>query len=421
MAAGQTLGNIVIAGGGLAGATAARTLRTEGYMGAIVLVGSELHHPYLRPPLSKEYLLGNEGEDKIPVVPPGWYAENDVDLRLGVTVTSIGPGERTVLVSDGTSLSYTSLLLATGAAPRTIPLPGSDLSGVTTFRTLDDSRRLRRTLEHGGKNVVMVGSGWIGMELAAAGASYGNNVTLLGLEDIPLAGAIGPDLGRFFQSLHEAHGVGFRLPASAHEIVGKGGAVSGVVTDSGELLPADVVVLAVGVLPNTGLALAAGVEVDNGILTDASLRTSEPGIFAAGDVANALHPFTGKHYRSEHWSNALNGGKVAAKAMLGQDATLSTIPYFYTDQFDVSMEYSGFPDLAAGTEPVIRGSLGRKEFIAFWQRDSQVVAGMSVNWPHQARPGAQKVIKALIAGRTPVSPGRLADGSAGLDQLLPEA
>ena len=259
------------------------------------------------------------------------------------------------------------------------------------------------------------------MELAAAAATYRNNVTLLGLEDVPLAAAIGPELGRFFRSLHEAHGVDFRLPASAHELTGTDGAVSAVITGSGEVLPADVVVIAVGVEPAVGLAHTAGLKVDNGILTDASLRTSEPGIFAAGDVANALHPFTGKHYRSEHWSNALNGGKVAAKVMLGQDAALGTIPYFYTDQFDVSMEYSGFPDLAAGTEPVIRGSLERKEFIAFWQRDSRVVAGMSVNWPHQARPGAQKVIKALISGRTTVSADRLADGSAGLDQLLPEA
>ena len=177
------------------------------------------------------------------------------------------------------------------------------------------------------------------------------------------------------------------------------------VTDSGEVLPADVVVIAVGVVPAVGLAHTAGLNVDNGILTDASLRTSVPEIFAAGDVANALHPFTGEHYRSEHWSNALNGGKVAARAMLGLDATHSTIPYFYTDQFDVSMEYSGFPDLAAGTEPVIRGSLEDKEFIAFWQRDSRVVAGMSVNWPRTAGPGAQKVIKALISGRNPVGPG----------------
>ena len=413
--------SIVIAGAGLAGATAARTLRSEGHTGPVILLGSERHNPYIRPPLSKDYLLGKEGEDKAAVVPSGWYAENDVDLRLGVSVTGIEAGDKVVLLSDGSSLSYGSLLLATGAAPRTIPLPGSGLSGVTTFRTLEDSRWLRRILEGGGKNVVMIGSGWIGMELAAAAATYGNNVTLLGLEDIPLAGAIGPDLGRFFQSLHEAHGVQFRLPESAREITGSDGAVSGVITESGELLPADVVVLAVGVAPETGLALKAGVKVDNGIVTDASLRTSVADIYAAGDVANALHPFTGEHYRSEHWHNALNGGKVAAKAMLGQEAVLSTIPYFYTDQYEVSMEYSGFPTLAAGSEPVFRGSLERKEFIAFWQRDSRVVAGMSVNWPTEAKPGAQKVIKALISARTPVVPGRLADESVGLDQLLPEA
>jgi 3-phenylpropionate/trans-cinnamate dioxygenase ferredoxin reductase subunit len=416
------LENIVIVGAGLAGATAARTLRSEGHTGPIILVGSERHNPYIRPPLSKDYLLGREGEDKAAVVPPDWYAENDVDLRLGVSATSIRPDARTVLLNDGTSLPYESLLLATGAVPRTVPLPGSELEGVTTFRTLDDSRRLRKALDQGGKNVVMIGSGWIGMELAAAAATYGNNVTLLGLEEVPLAAAIGPELGRFFRSLHEAQGVNFRLPASAHELTGTDGAVSAVVTDRGEVLPADVVVIAVGVVPDVGLAHTAGLKVENGIVTDESLRTSVHGIFAAGDVANALHPFTGEHYRSEHWSNALNGGKVAARAMLGQDATHSAIPYFYTDQFDVSMEYSGFPDLGAGTEPVIRGSLADKEFIAFWQRDSRVVAGMSVNWPRTAGPGAQKVIKALISGRHPVAPDRLADASVALDQiLLPEA
>jgi len=417
----MTSGNIVIVGGGLAGATAAKTLRAEGHAGPVILLGTESHAPYLRPPLSKEYLLGKAGEDSVPVVPDGWYAENGVDLRLKVSVTGVDPDARTVGLSDGTSLGYGSLLIATGATPRSLSLPGSELAGVSTFRTLDDSRRLRQSLEKGGKNVVMVGSGWIGMELAAAAAMYGNKVTLLGLEEIPLAAAIGPELGSFFRSLHEANGVSFRLPASAREITGESGAVTGVVTDSGELLPADVVVIAVGVLPQTELGRRAGLDIDNGILTDASLRTSAPGIFAAGDVANALHPFTGQHHRSEHWSNALIGGKVAAKAMLGQDASHSTIPYFYTDQFDVSMEYSGFPTLAAGTEPVIRGSLERKEFIAFWQQDSKVVAGMSVNWPRKVRPGAQKTIKALISARTTISPEQLADSSAGLDQLLPDA
>jgi NADPH-dependent 2,4-dienoyl-CoA reductase/sulfur reductase-like enzyme len=413
--------NIVIVGGGLAGATAAKTLRAEGFGGPVILLGTEGHPPYLRPPLSKEYLLGKAAEDAVPVVPAGWYGENDVDLRLNVSATGIEPDARTVRLSGGASLSYGSLLIATGAVPRQLKLPGSGLAGVSTFRTLDDSRRLRHSLEKGGKNVVMIGSGWIGMELAAAAATYGNNVTLLGLEDIPLAAAIGPELGSFFRSLHEANGVTFRLPASAREITGESGVVTGVVTDSGELLAADIVVIAVGVLPETELARDAGLDLDNGILTDASLRTSAPGIFAAGDVANALHPFTGQHHRSEHWSNALNGGKVAAKAMLGQDAVLGAVPYFYTDQFDVSMEYSGFPALAAGAEPVIRGSLERKEFIAFWQQDSKVVAGMSVNWPRMVQPGAQKTIKALISARTPIAPERLRDGSVSLDQLLPEA
>ncbi|KRE74083.1 NAD(P)/FAD-dependent oxidoreductase [Arthrobacter sp. Soil762] len=413
-------GHIVIAGGGLAGATAAKTLRAEGFAGPVTIIGAERHHPYLRPPLSKEYLLGKAAEDTVPVVPPGWYAENDVGLLLGARVTDIRPDASTVELDDGSTLAYGSLLLATGATPRTLRLPGSDLSGVSTFRTLDDSRRLRSSLAAGGRNVVMIGSGWIGMELAAAAATYGNNVTLLGLEGIPLASAIGPDLGRFFRSLHEAKGVSFRLPAFARELTGAAGAVTGVVTDSGEALPADIVVIAVGVVPETGIAQAAGLALDNGILTDASLRTSTPGIFAAGDVANALHPFTGQHHRSEHWSNALNGGKVAARAMLGQDAVLSTIPYFYTDQYDVSMEYSGFPALAAGAEPVIRGSVEGKEFIAFWQQDSRVVAGMSVNWPRKPQPGAQKTIKALISARTRVTAERLADNSVGLDQLLPE-
>ncbi|WP_427135872.1 NAD(P)/FAD-dependent oxidoreductase [Pseudarthrobacter sp. S9] len=410
--------DIVIVGGGLAGATAAKTLRTEGFPGRIVVLSAEVHHPYLRPPLSKEYLLGKAGDDALPVVPPEWYADNDVELRLGVPVTELDPAARTVGLGDGSRLDYASLLLATGARPRSIPLPGSGLKGVSTFRTLDDSRRLRSSLADGGRNVVMVGSGWIGMELAAAASSYGNTVTLLGLEEVPLGAAIGPELGGFFRSLHEANGVRFRLPASAAEITGNAGRVTGVRTDAGEILAAELVVIAVGVVPEVSLAEAAGVPLRNGILTDASLRTGTPGIFAAGDVANALHPFTGEHHRSEHWSNALNGGKVAAKSMLGQDAMLDTIPYFYTDQFDVSMEYSGFPTLISGP-PTIRGSLDEKVFIAFWQREGRVVAGMSVNWPRSGKP--QKMIKALIAARTAVSPQALADSSVPLDQILPEA
>jgi NADPH-dependent 2,4-dienoyl-CoA reductase/sulfur reductase-like enzyme len=407
--------NIAIVGGGLAGATAAKTLRVEGFEGPVTLLAEEAQAPYLRPPLSKEYLLGKDGEDALPVVPAGWYGENDVDLRLGAPVTGLDTAARTVTLGDGSRLPYSGLLLATGARPRSIPLPGSSLDGVMTFRTLDDSRRLRDALSAGGRNVVMVGSGWIGMELAAAANSYGNSVTLLGLEQVPLAAAIGPELGAFFRSLHESRGVRFRLPASAAAITGVDGRVTGVRTDAGEILAADLVVIAVGVVPETSLAAAAGIALDNGILTDASLRTSAPGVFAAGDVANALHPFTGGHHRSEHWSNALNGGKVAGRAMLGREAVLDTIPYFYTDQYDVSMEYSGFPSLVEGP-PVLRGSLERQEFLAFWQREGCVVAGMNVNWPRSDKP--QKAIKALITARASVSPDSLADPDVPLEQLL---
>jgi 3-phenylpropionate/trans-cinnamate dioxygenase ferredoxin reductase subunit len=194
-----------------------------------------------------------------------------------------------------------------------------------------------------------------------------------------------------------------------------------VLTDSGEQLPADIVVIAVGVVPDTALGGSAGRDLRNGILTDASLRTSAPDIFAAGDVANALHPFTGEHIRSEHWANALNGGKVAGKSMLGHDAALDVIPYLYTDQFDVSMEYSGFPSLAAGAAPVLRGSLESKEFVAFWQREGRVVAGMSVNWPRSSKPSAQKTIKALISARSEVAAETLADPAVPFDQLMPDA
>ena len=413
--------NILIAGAGLAGATAARTLRAEGYAGSITIAGREAHPPYLRPPLSKEYLLGKAGEDAVEVAPEAWYAENNVTLRLSTPVVSVDPAAHTVRFADGTVQDYGALLLAPGATPRTLPIDGMGLDGVTSFRTLDDSRRLRQQLASGGRKVVLIGSGWIGMELAAAASTYGNQVTLLGLEDIPLAAAIGPELGSFFRALHEDNGVRFRLPAAAKEITGENGKVTGVVTDAGEHLPADIVVIAVGVVPETALATAAGLEVRNGILTDASLRTSAPDIFAAGDAANALHPFTGEHHRSEHWHNALNGGKVAAKAMLGHDAALDMVPYFYTDQFDVSMEYSGFPSLAAKAVPVVRGSLEGKEFVAFWQQAGRVVAGMSVNWPRAVKPSAQKTIKALISARTEVPAEKLADGTVPLDKLVAEA
>ncbi|MFJ5954944.1 NAD(P)/FAD-dependent oxidoreductase [Paenarthrobacter sp. NPDC092416] len=417
----MTIQRMVIAGGGLTGATAAKTLRAEGFNGPITLLCAEPTVPYLRPPLSKEFLLGKEAEDAVLVVPSGWYQDNDVEILLGDPAGTVDVAAHTVGLRDGRSLGYAKLLIATGAQPRKIPLPGLELDGVMSFRTLEDSRRLQGLLEKGGRRVVLVGSGWIGMELAAAARTYGDDVTLLGLEDIPLAAAIGPELGAYFRRLHESQGVSFRLPASAARIEGQGGHATAVVTDTGESLPADLVVIAVGVVPDTALAATAGLELSNGILVDASLRTSAPDVFAAGDAANALHPFTGQHHRSEHWANALNGGKVAARSMLGQEAVLDVVPYFYTDQFTLSMEYSGFPSLTEGVAPVIRGSLDDGSFIAFWMRDGAaragtVVAGMSVN---QRR--VQKPIKALISTRTQVDVARLTDPTVPLEELLPAA
>ncbi|MFE4197781.1 NAD(P)/FAD-dependent oxidoreductase [Paenarthrobacter sp. NPDC056912] len=407
---------MVIAGGGLAGATAAKTLRAEGYTGPILMLAAENRIPYLRPPLSKEFLLGKVGEDSVPVVPAGWYGENNVELVLGSPATGISPASHTVALQDGRTVDYSKLLIATGARPRRIPVPGSDLDNVMTFRTFDDSLKLRTLLQDGGRKVVMVGSGWIGMELAAAARSYGNDVTLLGLEDVPLSAAIGPELGSYFRRMHEEHGVRFRLPASAAVIEGRGGRAAAVRTSTGESLQADIVVLAAGVSPDTSLAEGAGLVLNNGILVDSGLHTSAPDILAAGDAANALHPFTGEHHRSEHWANALNGGKVAARSMLGKAAVLDAVPYFYTDQFNLSMEYSGFPSLASGIEPVIRGSLDDGSFNAFWVRGNHVVAGMSVN---QGR--VQKPIKALISGRIQVDIARLTDAQVPLQEMLPAA
>ncbi|MBT2586059.1 FAD-dependent oxidoreductase [Arthrobacter sp. ISL-95] len=405
---------MVILGGGLAGATAAKTLRAEGYGGAVTLVGAENRTPYLRPPLSKELLLGKADADSALVVPEDWYGDNNVELVLGGPASRIDPVAHVVTLASGRDLHYSKLLLTTGARPRTIPLEGADLDGVMTFRTLDDSLKLQSLLKGGGRKVVMIGPGWIGMELAAAARAYGNDVTLLGLEDVPLGAAIGPELGRYFQKVHEEQGVGFRLRASAAGIDGQDGRATAVRTTTGETLPADVVVIAVGVIPDTALAEAAGLAIRNGIPVDAGLRSSAPDVLAAGDVANALHPFTGEHHRSEHWANALNGGKVAAKSMMGLDARLDVVPYFFTDQFSLSMEYSGFPSLTAGNLPVIRGSLDEGSFIAFWLKEGKVLAGMSVN---QNR--VQKAIKALILARIPVNEGNLMDPGVPLDELLP--
>jgi NADPH-dependent 2,4-dienoyl-CoA reductase/sulfur reductase-like enzyme len=401
----------VIVGASLAGAKAAEALREEGFGGSVVLIGTEQERPYERPPLSKGYLLGKDPRDSVFVHAEGWYAEHDVDLRRGVTVTSIDRSSRRVGLEGGESVPYDRLLITTGASPRRLNVPGADLDGVLYLRTVGESERLGAALRGGG-NVVIAGAGWIGLETAAAAREYGCEVTVVEPEGTALHRSLGPELGEVFANLHRSHGVTFRFGEALRDVTGSGGKVTGAVMTSGEGLPADTVIIAIGVVPNAGLAAEAGIQVDNGILVDEALRTSDPDIFAAGDVANAFNPLLGRRIRVEHWANALNSGPAAARSMLGQDVSYDRVPYFFTDQYDLGMETAGLPDPGTYDEIVYRGDKDSLEFVAFWLSDGAVVAGMNVNvWD------VNDDIQALIRSETVVDPDRLADPDVPLTDL----
>ena len=371
--------SIVIAGGGLAAAKAAQTLRDEEFDGEIVLLGAEPERPYERPPLSKGYLLGKDSRDSVYVHPAEWYAEHGVDLRPGVTVTAIDRGTATVATSGPAGegeVSYDKLLLATGASPRRLTFPGSDADEVLYLRTVEDSDRLRSAFQRGPR-VVVAGAGWIGLETTAAARSADCPVTVLEPQPSALHDQLGPELGAVFADLHEAHGVQFRFGERAVEF--RPGMV---ITSSGAQIPADVLVVGIGAAPNDGLAARAGLEVDNGVLTDAALRTSDENIFAAGDVANSFNPLLGRRVRVEHWANALNGGPAAARSMLGQPVSYDRVPYFYSDQYELGMECAGLPEPGRYDQVVYRGDPDPNsalEFVAFWLSRGTLIAGMNVN------------------------------------------
>ncbi|WP_399925122.1 NAD(P)/FAD-dependent oxidoreductase [Streptomyces kanamyceticus] len=411
----------VIVGGGLAGAKAAETLRSEGFTGRVILVGDERDHPYERPPLSKGYLLGKEERDSVFVHEPGWYAQADVELHLGQPVVAIDRATRSVRLGDGTAVHYDKLLLATGAEPRRLDIPGTDLAGVHHLRRLAHADRLRQVLAALGRDnghLVIAGAGWIGLEVAAAAREYGAEVTVVEREPTPLHAVLGPEFGQVFTDLHAEHGVRFHFGASLTEIVGQDGMVLAVQTDDGEEHPAHDVLAAIGAAPRTALAEAAGLDLADrahggGVLVDASLRTSDPDIYAAGDVAAQHHPLFGTGLRVEHWANALNGGPAAARAMLGQDVRHDRVPYFFSDQYDVGLEYSGWAPPGTYDQVVARGDVGKREFIAFWLSEGRVLAGMNVNvWE------VTETVQQLI--RTGARPDieRLADPSVPLESLL---
>ena len=380
-----------IVGAGLAGARAAETLRAEGFDGRVVLFGAEAHLPYERPALSKGYLQGTA--DAPFVHPAEWYAEQDVDLRLGTRVTALDPAAHEVETADGDRLRYTKLLLTTGSSVRR-------LADAVTLRTLDDSDRLRAALRPGAR-VVIVGAGWIGLEVAAAARVAGAEVTVLEQAPAPLLAALGPEMAAVFARLHVEHGVDLRCGVTVRAVK------SDAVLLDDETLPADLVVAGIGVTPDVDLARAAGLAVDNGVVVDEHLRSSAPDVWAAGDVANAYHPFAGRHVRVEHWANALHQPVVAAQAMLGKDAVYDRLPYFFTDQYDLGMEYSGF----GGGEVVVRGD--EREFVAFWLRDGRLTAAMNVNvWT-----GVPEVARRLIRSGTRLDAVALADPAVPLEDV----
>nr|WP_203722499.1 FAD-dependent oxidoreductase [Streptomyces coelicoflavus] len=406
----------------MAGAKAAETLRTEGFTGRVILICDERDHPYERPPLSKGYLLGKEERDSVFVHEPAWYARHDIELHLGQTVVAIDRAARTVHYGDdGTHVRYDKLLIATGAEPRRLDVPGTDLAGVHHLRRLAHAERLKGVLTSLGRDnghLVVAGAGWIGLEVAAAAREYGAEVTVIEPAPTPLHGVLGPELGSVFAELHEARGVRFRFGVKLTEIVGQDGMVLAARTDDGEEHPAHDVLAAIGAAPRTALAQAAGLEIADraaggGIVVDANLRTSDPDVYAAGDVASFHHALFDTRLRVEHWANALNGGPAAARAMLGKGLAHDRVPYFFTDQYDLGMEYSGWAPAGSYDQVVIRGDAAKREFIAFWVKEGRVLAGMNVNVWDVTEP-----IQQLIRSKTRVDTEALANPHVSLESLV---
>jgi 3-phenylpropionate/trans-cinnamate dioxygenase ferredoxin reductase subunit len=401
--------HVVIVGASLAGGNAAATLREDGFDGRITLIGDEPELPYERPPLSKDYLRGEVGREKVYVHDEGFYAEHDIELRLNTAAVDLNTSNTEVALDDGDVLRYDRLLLATGSEPRRLAISGAELDGVMYLRSVYDSDLLHERVDHGG-SVVVVGAGWIGAEVAASARQRGLEVTVIEPASVPLERVMGAEVGGIYRDIHTDHGVEMLMGTGIEAFEGDN-AVERVRTSDGRLIECDFVVVGVGVQPRIQLAATAGLEVDNGIVVDEHRQTSVPGVFAAGDVANAHHPFYGGRIRVEHWANALHQGPAAARNMLGQADPFERLPYFFSDQYDVGMEYSGFA--RDWDRVVFRGDPASREFIAFWISDARVVAGMNVNVRD-----VSESIRRLVSERVEVDDRRLADADIPIDELI---
>jgi 3-phenylpropionate/trans-cinnamate dioxygenase ferredoxin reductase subunit len=406
--------HFVIVGAGLAGAKTAEALRDLGYEGALTLIGTERHLPYERPPLSKDYLAGKADRKDFEVHDAAWYEDHDVALLLTTTAVAVDRGEHAVRMSDGSALAYTKLALATGSEPRIPPIPGLEASGVHVLRTVEDSDSIRAEMSPSAR-IVVIGGGWIGLEVAAAARGREADVTVVEAAELPLAAALGPEVATSFLALHREHDVTFHLGASVAAVEVADDAVAAVTLADETRVEADAVVVGVGVAPRVQLAAEAGLAVDDGVLVDEALQTSDPDIVAVGDIARQAHPVLAQRVRVEHWANALNQPATAAATMLGQHQPYAELPYFFTDQYDLGMEYIGHAPPGSYDRVVVRGDLDRREYIAFWlDAESSVLAGMNVNiWD------VVDDVKALILAQRPVDADRLADPDVPLADLRP--
>lgn len=396
--------SLVVVGGGLAAARAVEAIRAGGHDGPLVLVGKEASLPYDRPPLSKGVLAGAATVDSAMLHPPQWYAEREVDLRLGVAAVRLDPQRHTLTLADSTELAWDRLLLATGSTPRRLDVPGAELDNVLYLRTDVDSTTLRARLESG-RPVVIVGAGWIGLEVAAAARGHGCEVTVVEPQSTPLKGVLGEQVGTRFADVHRGHGVSFRFGAGVDRLVGDT-AVSAVVTTTGETIPAETVVVGVGITPDTRLAAEAGLEVDNGIVCDSALRTSHPEVFGAGDAASWFNPILQQRLRVEHWANAHSSGFAAGRSMLGEAVVHDELPYFFSDQYDFGLEYVGHTAPGDPVDVVVRPGPTDDAYLALWVAQGRVVAGMHVNmWE------TIDDLRGLVRSGQAVDPRRLADPS----------
>lgn len=401
----------VIVGASLAGAKAAEALRTGGFVGRVVLLGEEAERPYERPPLSKDYLQGKSEKEDIYVHPDGWYAAHDIELRLNDRVAAIDRVAHQVIAQDGEPVGYDKLLMATGSSPRRLRVPGSELNGVLYLRDLQDCKTIKAAFSTA-KRVAIIGAGWIGLETAAAARAADVDVTMLEMGKLPLLGVLGPEMAGIYAALHAEHGVELRTGVEVAEIIGVDGRATGVRLADGSLIDADVVVVGIGILPNTELAEMADLKIDDGICVDEYLCSSDPDVFAAGDVANAYYPSLGRHLRLEHWSAALNQGPVAAANMMGGATAYNHVPYFFSDQYDMGMEYRGYVEAGHYDQVVFRGDVSKGEYIAFWLRQDRALAGMNVNIWDQG-----DAITALVRSGRRVDAALLADPLVSLEDL----